>query len=717
MKEKDIKITTLSNDKLLIFSPPTSINQFNKNIPHSKNSEPKNTVIYSNNSNKAGFTYFSKVEYLGSGGFSKVYKYRGDLENKAVKKVMADPKYYSKSLTAEDSIKREVYGMTKVDCDHSLKVYGVYQNNDKNIFYILMEQCDGNIEKYMKDRGYPLNINEILILLNQLNEAFSLLNKNNIIHRDIKPSNILYKEEKDIDPHNKRINKKLFEGKKFTFKLGDYGVCIPLYDASFSKSQFMGTLDYMAPEIYDMKCEKEHPVYTKKIDLFSLGQSILWLLGFFKKATTLTKTSVEELKNNCKLFSGNRKEKLLADLVFNHLLIFDPEERDGWEEYFNHPLFEEYGIDNNNDFKNYTEENSQRVKKRVINRNDFGINKNSKLFNSEKKVEITNKLKLKIINNENKNNITKKDIVSYKYKININAERKPYINSLNNKTFITQKNKPSKNLKYSNERLTSCSPISKQNINYSNSNIEKKKTFDYQRIKKIIENKENILSKEKNNQPNQILNTYHNNYDILNKINKDRNSVSVLSGLRSKKSLNDMNSHFFAVRSKYKKMGQKNEDNDENKNKIKIIQLDKKKVNLSFSKNKYDNKKNEEEKKSNSKYMMSKSYKKSENFVSNIGLIEKKNTLIRNTFLDKSENPLNKYNKYTTMNQNENSKYNNIKPVNTRYHNISDKKYTSIKVINYRLEENKKNKNIGFYFSKYSNVTNKAKPKDEQKCE
>ena len=714
MKEKDIKITTLSDAKLQIFSPPVSVCSTSKSTPQTPIIENKNTVIYPN---KSGFTYFSKVEYLGEGGFSKVYKYRGDLENKAVKKVMADPKYYSKALTAEDSIKREVYGMTKVDCNHSLKVYGVYQNNDKNIFYILMEQCDGNIEKYMKDRGYPLNINEILILLNQLNEAFSLLNKNNIIHRDIKPSNILYKEEKDIDPHNKRINKKLFEGKKFTFKLGDYGVCIPLYDASFSKSQFMGTLDYMAPEIYDMKCEKEHPVYTKKIDLFSLGQSILWLLGFFKKATTLTKTSVEDLKNNCKLFSGNRKEKLLADLVFNHLLIFDPEERDGWEEYFNHPLFEEYGIDNNNDFKNYTEENSQRVKKRVINRNDFGINKNSKLFNSEKKVEITNKLKLKIINNENKNNITKKDIVSYKYKININAERKPYINSLNNKTFITQKNKPSKNLKYSNERLTSCSPISKQNINSSNSNIEKKKTFDYQRIKKIIENKENILSKEKNNQPNQILNTYHNNYDILNKINKDRNSVSVLSGLRSKKSLNDMNSHFFAVRSKYKKMGQKNEDNDENKNKIKIIQLDKKKVNLSFSKNKYDNKKNEEEKKSNSKYMMSKSYKKSENFVSNIGLIEKKNTLIRNNFLDKSENPLNKYNKYTTMNQNENSKYNNIKPVNTRYHNISDKKYTSIKVINYRLEENKKNKNIGFYFSKYSNVTNKAKPKDEQKCE
>ena len=318
MKEKDIKIITLSDEKLQILSPPTSINQYNKNEPQSTNKSLNNNK---SNQNKAGFTYLSKVEYLGSGGFSKVYKYRGDLEKKAVKKIIADPKYYSKALTAEDSIKREVYGMTKVDCEHSLKVYGVYQNTTKNIFYILMEQCDGNIEKYMKDRGYPLNINEIIILLSQLNDAFYLLDVNNIIHRDIKPSNILYKENKEIDPHNKRMNKKIFEGKQFTFKLGDYGICIPLNNKEFSKSQFMGTLDYMAPEIYEMKCEKEHPVYTKKIDLFSLGQSICWLLGFFEKANALTQNYVNDLKKNCKLFSGNHKEKLLADLIFNHLLM------------------------------------------------------------------------------------------------------------------------------------------------------------------------------------------------------------------------------------------------------------------------------------------------------------------------------------------------------------------------------------------------------------
>ena len=265
--ESEIEIITLTDSKLQIFWPPSSIGPtYNHYAPKTPNLKIISNNLY--DQERTNFSYSSKLEYLGVGGFSKVYKYKGDIENKAVKKIFADPKYYSKVLTAEDSIKREVFGMKKVNCDNSLKIYGVYQNTEKNTYYLLMELCDGNMEKYIKDRGYPLNIYEIVNLLIQLNHAFYLLEINNIIHRDIKPSNILYKEDKSLDPRNKRINKKLFGGKKLTFKLGDYGVCIPLYDKKFSKSQFMGTLDFMAPEIFQMKCEKEHPIYTKKIELF-----------------------------------------------------------------------------------------------------------------------------------------------------------------------------------------------------------------------------------------------------------------------------------------------------------------------------------------------------------------------------------------------------------------------------------------------------------------
>ena len=666
MKEKDIKIITLSDEKLQILSPPTSINQYNKNEPQSTNKSLNNNK---SNQNKAGFTYLSKVEYLGSGGFSKVYKYRGDLENKAVKKIIADPKYYSKALTAEDSIKREVYGMTKVDCEHSLKVYGVYQNTTKNIFYILMEQCDGNIEKYMKDRGYPLNINEIIILLSQLNDAFYLLDVNNIIHRDIKPSNILYKENKEIDPHNKRMNKKIFEGKQFTFKLGDYGICIPLNNKEFSKSQFMGTLDYMAPEIYEMKCEKEHPVYTKKIDLFSLGQSICWLLGFFEKANALTQNYVNDLKKNCKLFSGNHKEKLLADLIFNHLLIFDPNKRDGWEEYLNHPLFEEYGIINNlKENANYTDGNSQRIKKRVIKRNNLELNKKTKLFNSEKKLDISNKLNLNlelIKEQNNKINLNKNNISIYKYKINTNTER-PFTNSISIKTNnILHKNTVMKNLRYMNDKNNKINSTETNKLNDIdiNTKIEKKKTFDYINIdkRKIQINNINI------------------------------NALSV-------KNLYDINSHFIAIRSKYKNISQNKDKYNANKILNKNIEINNKndikkiiKQSSSFVKEK----KNKEETKANSKDKCSKSLKKYIYLKTNIGFIEKKNTLMKSARNDKENNNI----RLTTVNN----------------YTFNIKKPPSIKVINYRVEENKKNKNVGFYFSKYSNATNKSKNKDASK--
>ena len=682
MKEKDIKITTLSDEKLQILSPPTSINLSNSN---NHNLGSKNV---SNSPNKCGFTYLSKVEYLGAGGFSKVYKFRGDLENKAVKKVMADPKYYSKSLTAEDSIKREVYGMTKVDCEHSLKVYGVYQNEDKNIFYILMEQCDGNIEDYMKKRGYPLNINEIIILLCQLNDAFYLLNKSNIIHRDIKPSNILYKEEKDINEHNKRANKKIFEGKKMVFKIGDYGICIPLYDKKVSKSQFMGTLDYMAPEIYEMKCEKEHPVFTKKIDLFSLGQSILWLMGFFEKANTLTISVVNELKKNCKLFNGNHKEKLLADLVFNHLLIFDPNKRDGWEEYFNHPLFEEFGIIGSKEYKNYTDGNSQRVKKRVIKRSNIELITKSKLFNSEKKIETKNKLKLNSNKEENnKININKNDISIYKYKINItNVEKRPYINSANYKTYITHKNTNIKNVKNNEDNKIN----EKNKYNIITTKIEKKKTFDYQNMKHFLENKKDLISN-----------------NLFNK--KDE----IISGSNSSKEkpvknyINDINNHFISIRNKYKRMSQNKDNNNNIKNKLekrKEIENKKEKksfqIKLSSSFTKIN--KIKEDKIIISKDRYSKSHKKSNNFKSNINIIEKKSTIMKNNQFEKNKNEI------LNNNSREEKDNNNIRSNNFNYNTYKNKKYTSIKVINYRIEENKKNKNVGFYFSKYSNVTKKA---------
>jgi len=563
MSEKDIKIVTLADSKLQIFSPPSNISQTKTFIPLTPNLIRNPVDI--NNPDRTNFIFSSKIEYLGSGGFSKVYKYRGDIENKAVKKIIADPKYYSKTLTAVDSIKREVYGMTKIKCENSLKVYGVFQNEEKNTFFILMELCDGNIEKYIKDRGYPLNIDELLILLTQLNKAFHLLDTNNIIHRDIKPSNILYKEEKDSKAQKFKI-KRLFGGSKLVFKLGDYGVCLPLYKENFSKSQFMGTMDFMAPEIYKMKTEKEHPTYTKKIDLFSLGQSILCLMGFIKKAEPLTVELVDDLKKKCDLFNGKKKEKLLADLIFNHLLIFEPEKRDDWDMYLKHPFFDQENFSYNyfeNENKSYMDQNVDRIKKRIIVRNNKEANKNneSKKINSNIKKDRSKKsLDISKLSIKKKQGPPDKKEEKKDKEINldkVNKKSNPnIINKNSTNTSVTLRRKGY----LKSDNLNDKSPkTSHGNIGVKyNSNIKSELML---RKKKLFKNKDKISLLDNNNNKNsnksiKKASTKNINLNKSNKSNKnilnERNKKIMINNLDSKRNNTNKTNKYFSTAEKDK---------------------------------------------------------------------------------------------------------------------------------------------------------------------
>ena len=756
--EKDIEIVTLPDSKLQIFTPPTSIGlTSNYMIPKTPNLNITSNSLF--DPERTNFTFCSKIEYLGVGGFSKVFKYRGDIENKAVKKIFADPKYYSKKLTAEDSIKREIFGMKKINCNNSLKVYGIFQNEDKDTYYMLLELCDGNMEKYIKDRGYPLNIFEIINLLNQLNHAFYLLEINNIIHRDIKPSNILYKEDKNIDPHNKRINKKIFEGKKLTFKIGDYGVCIPLYDKNYSKSQFMGTLDFMAPEIYEMKCEKEHPIYTKKIDVFSLGQSILCLMGYIKKASALNSSMIEELKKNCDLFKGNRKEKMLADLIFNYLLVVDPEKRADWMTYFNHPLFED-----NNVCNQIKDENIKRLEKKYIKRNSqegykIEIPKNNKLYkyvSKEKREkekenkENTDKECVVIYNkntNKNKGNNVEKDVD--KENVNLyNKNKKNLINNINDKINIKKKeffynnrfNLDNKML-YNKNKNNSTS-----NINIEN-NINKQKSLTYKINEKQKENNINTINKKitdirikyiKNNLNEKgnikILPFNSSKFNIeKNKTYTNQNVNGIISyNILENKNKNDKNKSFEKNKNIDKNNNNKNNYNnninknkkDEKKNPSRIIVICNNKSHKYFTK--FRNKSNIDEilqnrNNLNNSNNENKSFETHNHFYSVRNkykkLAHKNDNIIRNNLTkmpivkEVKENPLKKkYNKELNMSQNLSPKnaINNINKINNNTNNINifeERRFNSVYEVS---------KNHPLYNNRYNYYTNKITNKDKE---
>jgi serine/threonine protein kinase len=148
--------------------------------------------------------------------------------------------------------------------------YSKYENSikliksieDDDCIYNIMEYCEMNLDKYIKNRmqeNKPLEINEIKNILIQLNNILEILFRNKIAHRDLKPNNILLKFDNE---------------KNFIVKLSDYGNIKQITNSIMTQSNFKGTAIFKAPEI--LKNEKHYdPI---KADLWCIGIIIYFML-------------------------------------------------------------------------------------------------------------------------------------------------------------------------------------------------------------------------------------------------------------------------------------------------------------------------------------------------------------------------------------------------------------------------------------------------------
>ena len=102
----------------------------------------------------------------------------------------------------------------------------------------------------------PMSRDEVIRLGIDICKALEFCNRSNIIHHDVKPSNI-------------------FLTKWGGYKLGDFGASTKITDSQ--NQDQMGTLKYMAPEVY---CGKP---YSPNIDTYSLGLVLYELLNVNRK--------------------------------------------------------------------------------------------------------------------------------------------------------------------------------------------------------------------------------------------------------------------------------------------------------------------------------------------------------------------------------------------------------------------------------------------------
>ena len=228
----------------------------------------------------------------------------------------------------------------------------------KNCCYIVMEYCNLNLEDYLNHRNSPLTYKEVRTILDQLNNTFQKMYEIGVIHRDINLSNILLNINNNIN--------------QITFKLSDYGVSIILsflqenenqlnldYNENTSFNDRLSTRTYTETEsnheknseFFEGQVNYSHlntlapevllkSRYSFKSDIWSLGIIIYYMC--FKEYPFNGINSnliMEDIKKNINSLKSTNNP-LLDDLI-KKMLKIDINDRINWDNYFNHPFFQE----------------------------------------------------------------------------------------------------------------------------------------------------------------------------------------------------------------------------------------------------------------------------------------------------------------------------------------------------------------------------------------
>ncbi|CAN8267597.1 unnamed protein product [Cochlearia groenlandica] len=243
---------------------------------------------------------FEKLEKIGQGTYSSVYKARDLISNKivALKRVRFD-------LSDLESVKfmaREIIVMRRLDHPNVLKLEGLITASVSSSLYLVFEYMDHDLVGLASIPGIKFSEPQIKCYMKQLLSGLHHCHSRGVLHRDIKGSNLL------IDSNG-------------VLKIADFGLatffdpekCVPL-------TSRVVTLWYRPPELLLGACH-----YSVGVDLWSTG----CILGelYSGKPILPGKTEVEQLHKIFKLCGSPtedywRKLKLPPSAAFRPALPY-----------------------------------------------------------------------------------------------------------------------------------------------------------------------------------------------------------------------------------------------------------------------------------------------------------------------------------------------------------------------------------------------------------
>ena len=250
------------------------------------------------------------LEPLGQGGMATVFvAEHTKLQKPVALKLVRFPKEQS---DARSRFEREMLAIGKLN--HPSIVSATDAGQEGDLQYLVMELVRGMDLSQIARRIPNMAIPDVCEIGRQIALALAHAHSQGFVHRDIKPSNVM------LDEHG-------------AIKVLDFGlVLFDQWDNAISElttvGQFLGTLDYIAPEQAERSGGVDH-----RADLYALGATLFRLLcGHGPLSTSSSATPLEKLR----LLSDHKPLKLhemrpdapasLCQLL-DQLLQTDPNQR------------------------------------------------------------------------------------------------------------------------------------------------------------------------------------------------------------------------------------------------------------------------------------------------------------------------------------------------------------------------------------------------------
>uniref|UniRef100_A0A6Q2Z154 Inhibitor of nuclear factor kappa-B kinase subunit alpha n=1 Tax=Esox lucius TaxID=8010 RepID=A0A6Q2Z154_ESOLU len=267
-------------------------------------------------------------ERLGTGGFGHVFLYQHLETSEKIAVKMCRLELNSKN---RERWSREIQIMKKLSHDNVVRARDVPEEislialNDLPL--LAMEYCcRGDLRKLLNEPENCCGLKESQVL-SLLSHVGKYLHENKIIHRDLKPENIVLQE----------ISGKLIH------KIIDLGYAKDLDQGSLCTS-FVGTLQYLAPELFENK------PYTVSVDYWSFGTMVFECTCGFRpflhnmqpvhkvrnkgpKDIMALEDMNGEVRFSTRLpYPNNLSRPLLepVESLLQMLLLWDPAARGGW---------------------------------------------------------------------------------------------------------------------------------------------------------------------------------------------------------------------------------------------------------------------------------------------------------------------------------------------------------------------------------------------------